>query len=126
MIQFMQRFLGQHSDSSFRFVFLTAYVLITLVTILNSLQIAVDDSEKMGEMLVALERIALLIDRCALYETLYLGEDLKAAKGLEKALTGLYAAILCYLTRAKQVYSQSTGGKPLDQFSKLQRYVLDL
>ena len=68
-----------------------------------------DDSQKMGEMLVALERIALLIDRCSLYETLYLGEELKAASGLEKALTGFYAAILCYLARSKQAY-RSTGG----------------
>lgn len=71
-----------------------------------------DDSQKMGTILVGLEKIAVLIDRCALYEKLYLGKSLglNSSRNLEKVLTLLYSAILTYLSRAKQFYAQNTAG----------------
>lgn len=66
----------------------------------------------MGEILVALEKTAILLDRCAIYESLYLktGPPAAATIALERALTGLYAAVLLYLARAKTFYERNTAG----------------
>lgn len=63
----------------------------------------------MEELLEALEDIANLIGRCAIYETLYLGNQTTAAR-CEEAIVDLYAAILLYLFRAKEYYSKNTTG----------------
>lgn len=59
---------------------------------------------------MGLEKIANLIDRCKIYETLYLGIGLDAAKVLEKDLTTLYASLLKYLALARKTYNKNTAG----------------
>lgn len=53
-----------------------------------------DDGQKMGAMLVGLEVIANLMGRCAIYETLYLGNGTMSAVKFEEAIVELYARIL--------------------------------
>lgn len=64
----------------------------------------------MEELLGALEDIANLIGRCAIYETLYLGNQTTAVR-CEEVIVDLYVAILLYLFRGKQYYSKNTAGK---------------
>lgn len=77
---------------------------------LNRSQIAVDDSQKMMELLEALEEIANLIGRCAIHEKLYLGNQITSAMRCEEVIIELYASILLYLFRAKKYYSKNTAG----------------
>lgn len=60
----------------------------------------------MSEILLALERIANLINRCIVYELLYLKPALLAAPTVQAALTRLYAAVLLYLAQAKRYCSR--------------------
>lgn len=78
--------------------------------ILKQSQIAVDDSQKMAELLEALEGVANLIGRCAIYETLYLGNQNRSAARCEEVIIELYACILQYLFQAKKYYSRNTAG----------------
>lgn len=69
------------------------------------------DNQKMGEMLLGLEKITNLMGRCAIYEQMYLTTGLGTVKRLEEALITLYARILDYLVVAKRYYSKSTSSK---------------
>ena len=51
-------------------------------------------------ILVGLEKTACLIDRCAVYELLYLNEATEASGNLEKSMLRLYTAILKFLAKA--------------------------
>lgn len=77
---------------------------------LKQSQIAVDDSQKMMELLEALEDIANLIGRCAIYETFYLRNQNTSAARCEEVIIELYACILQYLFQAKKYYSKNTAG----------------
>lgn len=82
-----------------------------------------DDSQKIGALLVGLEVIANLMGRCTIYETLYLGDGTRSAIKFGEAVVELYARILLYLVRAKQYYSKNTAGMyrvySLLEFSRL-------
>lgn len=75
------------------------------------LQVTVDDSQKMGALLVGLETVANIMGRCAIYEQLYSGTGFTSTKGFEDELTGLYVCILEYLVEAIKYYSKKTGGR---------------
>lgn len=64
----------------------------------------------MGALLVGLEIISNLMGRCAIYETLYLGNGTTSAMKFEEAIVELYTHILQYLIRAGQYYSKNTAG----------------
>jgi len=51
-------------------------------------------------ILVGLEKTACLIDRCAVYELLYLNEATEASGNLEKSMLRLCTAILKFLAKA--------------------------
>jgi len=53
-------------------------------------------------ILVGLEKTACLIDRCAVYELLYLDEATAASGNLEKSMLRLYTAILKFLAKATE------------------------
>lgn len=74
-------------------------------------QVAEDDSEKMGLVLVAIERVGMVLARCAIFEKLYFGGNLTLTQGLEKSLVLLYAAVLTYLARAIRYFTHNTAGK---------------
>lgn len=84
-----------------------------VANILTRRQIAIADRQKMEEILGALEDIANLIGRCALYETLYLGKETMAAR-CEQVIVELYVSILLYLLGAKKYYSKNTTGTSHD------------
>ncbi|KAF8242728.1 hypothetical protein K440DRAFT_671146 [Wilcoxina mikolae CBS 423.85] len=70
----------------------------------------------MGLLLVAVEKITNLIDRCAVYEELYLkngGFQTNAVRNFENALIGLYTAILQFLVRAKKYLSKNVAARAI-------------
>jgi hypothetical protein len=56
--------------------------------------------ETVDVILVGLEKTGCIIDRCAIYELLYLKVESKASTNLEKRLLLLYTTILKYLAKA--------------------------
>ncbi|KAI5794245.1 hypothetical protein FPQ18DRAFT_388611 [Pyronema domesticum] len=64
------------------------------------LKVCMDQQKTMDAILVGLENIAGLIQRCTLYELLYLSEDSSGSKNLEKSMLRLYIAILKFLAKA--------------------------
>lgn len=69
-----------------------------------------------------MERIAILIGRCTIYEQLYLkGGDIpdiakKAAENLSVALLALYTAILQALSRLVRIFKGKDPAQPVLQF----------
>jgi len=65
--------------------------------------------ERADVILVGLEKIACLVDRCTLYELLYINGRTAASKNLEKSILRLYTAILKFIadaiSRSKGKYS---------------------
>lgn len=87
---------------------------------LTANQITVAESQQMGALLIGIEKIAPIISRCQIYETLYLNgmqseqEEWKAATAsLTLALVGLYATMLRFLARAIRTYNQGTTSRAL-------------
>lgn len=70
---------------------------------------AINDKQNMGAVLIGLEIVANLIGRCAIYETLYIGNRTRSSIHFGEETVKLYACILLYLIRAKQYYSKNTG-----------------
>ena len=54
----------------------------------------------MDSILVGLEKVASLIDRCTVYELLYLHVGTAASQNLERSILRLYTKILKFLARA--------------------------
>jgi hypothetical protein len=73
------------------------------------LQLCLDKQETVDAILVGLEKTAGLIDRCTVYELLYLNGDSAPSKTLEKSILRLYTAILKYLAEA---IKRSKGMQP--------------
>ena len=74
----------------------------------------------MGALLIGVEKVAYLINRCKIYETLYLpnkqfgqaGIDPEpAVANLESALVTLYATMLRFLATASRLYDKSFGAR---------------
>ncbi|OCL07799.1 hypothetical protein AOQ84DRAFT_389280 [Glonium stellatum] len=86
-----------------------AYASLPWAGIRLVLQIAVNDSNKLGLVVEGLARIAELICRLTVTEALYLQGTSKAVKELERAVVKLYANILGYLSKAKQYLEQGTA-----------------
>ena len=63
----------------------------------------------MAAAIVGMERVAVLIGRCAIYEQLYLTDDIpknakEATENLRKGLLALYTAILQALCRLIRIF----------------------
>ena len=54
----------------------------------------------MDAIMIGLEKTSYIIDRCAVYEILYLKVETEASRNLEKRLLQLYITILKYLAKA--------------------------
>ena len=59
-----------------------------------------EKQEAADAILVALEKIACLFDRCTVYELLYRNDETQSSGNLEKSTLRLYTAILNYLAKA--------------------------
>ncbi|KAF8417649.1 ankyrin repeat-containing domain protein [Tirmania nivea] len=80
------------------------------------LLLAVAEREKLAAAIVGMERIAVLIGRCAIYEQLYLTSNIpenakEATENLRRGLVTLYTAILLALCRLIRVFK----GKFIDK-----------
>ena len=70
----------------------------------------VGNQEKLAAAIVAMERIAILIGRCAIYEQLYLSSNEipdiaeKATEDLRVAVLGMYTAILQALSQLVRIF----------------------
>lgn len=73
----------------------------------------VADSEQIGALLVGLDTMTNLINRCKIYEVLYLndGQAGQAFSNLEVALVKLYKAMLRFLASANVIYDSNTGAR---------------
>ena len=67
------------------------------------LQACLNKQENVDAILVGLEKTTCLIDRCTIYELLYINENSAASKNLEKSILLLYTAILKFLAKAIRV-----------------------
>lgn len=95
-------------------------------------QVATAESQQMGALLSGIEKVAYLINRCTIYEILYLHDtnpgqvaaqvaetsewveqSRKAAENLELALLNLYTAMLHFLGKASRLY-KSVGFRVLN------------
>jgi len=72
----------------------------------------------LGSMLLGVERVSGLIDRCTVYEKLYLTTELQALVSrpeLEKTLHNLYGDILGFLAKSYHFFGQSSAGEKLSK-----------
>ncbi|KAI5813157.1 hypothetical protein BZA77DRAFT_346632, partial [Pyronema omphalodes] len=64
------------------------------------LKLCVDRQKTLDSIVDGLENIAGLIQRCTIYEIVYLREDSDASRNLEKSMLQLYIAVLKFLAKA--------------------------
>ena len=64
------------------------------------LQVCLNTQGNVDAILVGLEKTTCLIDRCTIYELLYINGNSAASKNLEKSILRLYTAILKFLAKA--------------------------
>lgn len=83
-------------------------------------KICSDEREALACLLVGLETVICLINRCKIYEKLYLTqESLKGTHELDNlrdALVKLYTAILAFLIEAIKTYGMETGSRMKHSF----------
>ena len=72
---------------------------------------AINDVQAFGLVAEGVERVSQLLTQFALFETVYLRDtaDPATQKIIIPPLVKLYAAILRFLSQAKQYYGRSTG-----------------
>jgi len=76
--------------------------------------------------------IARLIDRCNIFQNIYLHRKLLASKELEEALIRLYAMMILYLSKAKRLFKQTSVMRILksvivnqDEFAEISQSMID-
>ena len=72
----------------------------------------------MGALLIGLDKILSIIDRCKIYEILYLRDPhpTEALTNFESALVKLYAVILQFLSKAIQLFDKNTASRAIHGF----------
>ncbi|KAH0536560.1 hypothetical protein FGG08_006568 [Glutinoglossum americanum] len=88
--------------------------------VLTIVEIAVNDSQKFGALLEGMERIAHLISRFAIFEDLYLHDQLSSSDGLKRSLIELYTTVLLYLSKARCYYGQNTALRTVKSIVQLE------
>jgi hypothetical protein len=84
--------------------------------LLTHLQAAVVENEQMEALIVGLETITYLMNRCMIYETLHLDErqqETKAMENLRTAIVALYTAILRFFAAAIKIQNDHSGVRTL-------------
>jgi hypothetical protein len=66
----------------------------------------------MGAVLIGVEKVAMLLVRCTIYENLYLRQipEVSNHANLQESLLELYAAVLEFLASAKRYLDRSSAG----------------
>lgn len=79
------------------------------------------ESHQMGALLTGVEKMAYLINRCTIYELLYLNKQLPkevelkpAVTNLEAKLVALYTIMLDFLINASRTFNKRTGERTLN------------
>jgi ankyrin repeat domain-containing protein 50 len=75
----------------------------------------------MGALLIGLENVVSIFNRCKVYESLSLlniqeGQTGQAMENVQSALQSLYAAILRFLSCAARLYQKNTGTRAISAF----------
>jgi len=99
---------GLGSDFYFRY---SQSTNLHTTTLLNILEAAVGSHEQMGALLVSVEKVTCLVNRCTVYESLYKSGTLRQERAflnLQAALTRLYAIILRLLATTHRLLAKST------------------
>lgn len=88
-------------------------------------KIAISEKEQMAALLLGLNKILYLIDRCRIYEILYIQQPhptdpvgALATQNLTSALKQLYAIILQFLAKANNILEKGTAHRSLSAFLK--------
>ncbi|KAI9787445.1 MAG: hypothetical protein M1816_007493 [Peltula sp. TS41687] len=96
-------------------------VMEKVVHWVNTLKaIAVNDCETFGAMAEGIEVVSYLIQRCAIFEILYLQGTTQAENNLAPSIVAFYAFILTYLSKAKAYYQQPAASRMIRVSCKLQ------
>ena len=79
---------------------------------------ALGESELIAALLVGEDKVTQLINRCTIYERLYLSSEVSgpstlAMENLTTALTALYLVVLRFLARAKKFYDKGSVSRTL-------------
>jgi hypothetical protein len=97
-----------------------------IANFLTPKKIAISEKEQIGALLLGLNKMLYLIDRCRIYEILYIyrlqpkdSEAALALKNLTSALVELYAIILRFLAKANGIFGKSTAHRSLSAFLNL-------
>ena len=75
-------------------------------------KLAVVEYQQMAALLMGLEKVTYLVNRCRIYEILHLQNkpsqpaSLEAEKNLEDALLAIYSHILMFLAKANRMYEK--------------------
>lgn len=83
--------------------------ILVVKTVLKSLQIAVNDSDKFAFVVESATSIAEIICRFAVFEDVWLQSQSAATNELERALVKFYTAIMIYLSKAKRYFDENTA-----------------
>jgi ankyrin repeat domain-containing protein 50 len=94
-----------------------------ITDLLTPEKIATSGKEQMGALLLGLNKVLYLIDRCRIYEILYIHRpqakdhmEALALKNLTSALVELYAVILQFVAKANRVFEKNTALRVLSAF----------
>ena len=85
--------------------------VLEIKTILKSLQIAVNDSDKFAFVVESATSIAEIICRYAVFEGVWRLSQSATASELVRALVIFYTAIMIYLSKAKSYFNENTACK---------------
>jgi hypothetical protein len=86
--------------------------------VLTFAKAAVSESQQMGALLLGLDKVLYIIDRCKIYEILYLRDPhpTEALMNFESTLVKLYAVILQFLAKAIRLYDKNTASRAVHAF----------
>jgi hypothetical protein len=94
-----------------------------MANLLTSVKIAISGKEQMGALFLGLSKVLYLIDRCKIYEILYINRpqpkdpgEILAFNNLTAALVELYAIILMFLAKSNGFLGKSTAQRSLSAF----------
>ncbi|KAL1957574.1 hypothetical protein VTO42DRAFT_5685 [Malbranchea cinnamomea] len=82
------------------------------------LELATADSEQMASLLLGLDKILYVIDRCKVYEQLFPDDPSldQAGKNFTAAMVKLYTCILQFLVKAIRLYEKNTASRFVKAF----------
>jgi hypothetical protein len=98
----------------------------TLRLITNTMKALVAESEQRGALLIGMENVVSIVNRCKIYESLALlnikrRETGQAMENFESAIQSLYAAVLRFLSCAASLYTKNTGSRAISAFLQPER-----